>query len=77
MTEDHKDHPGVKKIKEMYDHGDFETIERMVKFWEAMESLGKLGEIIKRFIMWTAVIATAYFAASGAIEAWVKGISRQ
>ena len=77
MTLGDEEHPGVRKIKEMYDHGDFETIDKMVRFWEAMENLGRVGDILKRFIIWTGIIAGGYLAASGAITEWIKGISRQ
>jgi hypothetical protein len=73
---DHE-HPGVAKIKQMYDRGDFETIDKMVKFWEALENLGALGNMLRRFILWSGVIAAGYLAFSGFLVEWIKGIARQ
>jgi hypothetical protein len=76
LNKEHE-HPGVTKIKKMFDDGDFETIDKMVAFWEAMENLGAIGGIIRRFILWAGVMVAAYFAVSGAITEWIKGIARQ
>jgi hypothetical protein len=70
------EHPGVAKIKQMYERGDFETIDRMVKFWEAMENLGVVGAMLRRFILWSGIIAAGYIATSGAIHEWIKGIAK-
>lgn len=69
-----EDHPGVAKIKQMYDRGDFETIDKMVQFWEALENLGVLGGMLRRFILWSGVIATGYLAASGYLVEWIRSI---
>lgn len=69
-----KEHPGVAKIKKMYEDGDFETIDKMVSFWEAMESLGKLGDLLRRFIIWSGAIAGGYLIASGYITDWIRSI---
>lgn len=73
-TPDPKEHPGVTKIKQMWDRGDFEKIDQMVKYWEAMENIGMLGDILRRFIIWFGVIAAAYLAFSGYITDWIRGI---
>ena len=69
-----EDHPGVVKIKQMYDRGDFETLEKMVKFWEAMENLGTVGGMLRRFIIWTGVIAGGYLAFSGVFTEWIRSL---
>lgn len=68
------DHPGVAKIKQMYDRGDFETIDKMVKFWEALENLGAAGSMLRSFLIWCGVIAGSYIALSGMLVDWIKGI---
>lgn len=79
MTTDEQpgDHPGIARIKQMYERGDFETIDRMVKFWEAMENLGMLGDLLRRFIMWSGIVAGGYLAFNGYITEWIRGIARQ
>lgn len=71
------EHPGVAKVKRMWEHGDFDTIDKMVKFWEAMENLGRLGDMIKRFLIWSGVIAGGYLAASGWITEFIKRAAKQ
>jgi hypothetical protein len=71
---DENEHPGLAKIKAMYDRGDFETIDKMVKFWEALENLGVLGGMVRRFIMWSGVVAGGYLVANGYIVEWIKSI---
>lgn len=79
MTDSDKgaEHPGVTKIKAMYDRGDFETLDRMVKFWEALENLGALGDLLRRFVIWSGVIAGGYLALNGYITDWIRSIARQ
>lgn len=71
------EHPGVARVKAMWDRGDFETIDKMVKFWEAMENLGALGDLLRRFILWSGIIAAGYLAFSGFITEWIRSITRQ
>lgn len=71
------EHPGLTKIKAMYERGDFDTIDRMVKFWEAMENLGVVGNMLRRFIVWCGIIAGAYLTVNGHITEWIRGIARQ
>lgn len=71
------EHPGVTKIKMMYDRGDFETLDKMVKFWEAMENLGAAGDLLRRFVIWCGVIAGGYLALNGHITEWIRGIAKQ
>lgn len=71
------EHPGVAKIKQMYDRGDFETLDKMVKFWEALESLGTLGDMVRRFILWCGVLAAGYLTFSGYFVDWIRSIVRQ
>lgn len=72
--EANKDHPGVTRIKQMWDNGDFETLDKMVKFWEALENLGRVGDLIRRFILWCGVIAGTYFVVSNYLYEWIKGV---
>ena len=71
------DHPGVAKVKQMWDRGDFEKIDKMVKYWEALENLGLLGGLLRNFIIWSGVIAGGYQADNGYVTEWIKGIARQ
>ena len=68
------EHPGVAKIKKMYDNGEFETIDKMVRFWESMENLCALGGLLRRFIIWSGVIAGGYLAFSGYLVEWIRSI---
>lgn len=77
MADDESEHPGVAKIKAMYDRGDFDTLERMVKFWDALEKLGLLGDLFRRFVIWSAVVAGGYLAFSGYVTEWIKSVARQ
>lgn len=77
MAGDGTEHPGVTKIKAMYDRGDFETLDRMMRFWEALEKLGLLGDLLRRFIIWSGVVAGGYLALNGHIAEWIKSIVKQ
>jgi len=76
MTEEptSTDHPGVVRIKQMWDRGDFETLDKMVRFWDALENLGVLGGMLRRFIMWSGVVAGGYLVANGYIVEWIRSI---
>jgi hypothetical protein len=67
-------HPGVSKVIAMYERGDFDKIDEMVRLWTAIQNVGLLGGLVKRFIIWSGIIAAAYFAASGHITEWIRGI---
>lgn len=71
------EHPGVTKVKQMWERGDFETIDRMVRFWEALESLGTLGNMLQRFVIWSGIVATGYLTFNGYITDWIRSIARQ
>lgn len=71
------EHPGLTKIKLMYDRGELDTIDKMVKFWEAMENLGALGDALRRFLIWCGFIAGAYLAISGHVVEWIRSVARQ
>jgi hypothetical protein len=71
-----EEHPGVARVKQMWEHGDFDTIDRMVRFWEALENLGRLGDLLRRFILWSGVIAGGYLAANGYITEWIRNIKQ-
>ncbi|MEN6306080.1 MAG: hypothetical protein ABFD96_25365 [Armatimonadia bacterium] len=75
--EHESEHPGVTRIKQMYDRGDLDTLDRMVRFWEALENLGLLGDMLRRFILWSGVIAAGYLAASGYITEWIKSVANK
>jgi hypothetical protein len=74
VNPDLKEHPGVTKVKQMWERGDFEKLDQMVKYWEALENIGMLGGVIRRFIIWFGVIAAGYLAFSGYITEWIRGI---
>ncbi len=71
-----REHPGVTRIKLMYDRGEFEKLDRMMQFWDALEKLGMLGDLLRRFIIWTGIIAAGYLAAHGVIVDWLKAVSK-
>ena len=71
------DHPGVAKVKKMWERGEFETIDKMVKFWDAMENLGRIGDMAKRFIIWSGVIAGGYLAMSGWVTEFIRRAAKQ
>jgi hypothetical protein len=75
--EEYIEHPGVEKIKKMWERGDFETIDKMVAFWESMENLGRLGDILKRFIIWSGIIAGGYLTLNGYVIDFIRGVVRQ
>jgi hypothetical protein len=68
------EHPGIAKIKKMYDNGDIETLEKMVRLYDALENLGALGGMLRRFIIWSGVIAGGYLAFSGYLVEWIRSI---
>lgn len=72
MDAEHDDHPGVKKVKQMWERGEFEKIDRMVKFWDALEGFGRLGDMLRRLVIWGGVILAAYFAVTEGISALIK-----
>ena len=74
VSSDPKEHPGVTKVKQMWERGDFEKLDEMVKYWEALENIGMLGGLIRRFIIWFGVIAAGYLAFSGHITEWIRSI---
>lgn len=75
--DDEGDHPGVAKIKAMWDRGEFETLDRMIKVWEGLERLGIIGDMVKRFLIWCGIIFAAYFAFTEYLLAWVKKAAGQ
>jgi len=68
------DHPAWVQVKKWHDSGDMARIERMVKVFEGLEAMGAVGTWIAKLLTWCAIIGGAYFAASGAIETWVRTI---
>lgn len=72
FSQEEEEHPSLIKIRQMYEHGDFETIDKMVRFWEALENLGKLGDMLRRFIIWCGVIAGAYLIGYQYVADWFK-----
>ena len=76
-SEEHNEHPGVEKVKKMWERGDFETIDKMVAFWESMENLGRLGDILKRFVIWSGIIAGGYLTANGYVIDFIRKAVKQ
>jgi hypothetical protein len=75
MNDDQQsEHPGVAKVKAMWDRGEFDKIDKMVKLWTALENIGALGDVLRRFILWCGVIAMGYFAFSGWLSDWIRSI---
>ena len=73
---DDSDHSGIQKIKKMWERGDFDKIDRMVAFWDSMENLGRLGDMLKRFIIWIGIIAGGYIAFNAYVVEFIKGASK-
>jgi len=69
---DNDEHPGVKKVKQMWERGEFEKIDRMVKFWDALEGFGRLGDMLRRLVIWAGIILAAYFAVTEGIMAFIR-----
>ena len=70
--ETEEDHPAWKRLKSMHERGDFEKIERMVEFWDSLETLGRAGNLIRKTIvlavkvlLWFAGLFAAWLAATG------------
>jgi hypothetical protein len=72
--EEDREHPGLARVKAMWEKGDFEKLDKMVRYWEAIENLGMLGDLLRRVILWLGVVAGAYIVASGYLADWVRGI---
>ena len=58
----------------MWDKGDFDKIEKMVKYWEAIENLGMLGDLFRKVILWLGAVIGAYIVLSGYLADWVRAI---
>ena len=74
---DQSEHPGLLKVKEMWERGEFEKIDRMVQYWTALENLGLIGGMLQRFVIWVGIIAGGYLAFNGYVAAWIKAMARQ
>lgn len=66
------DHPAWIKLTELHARGDIETLERMVKFWEALEAFGRLGDLLRRLVIWLGVLFGAYFAFTEYVAGYIK-----
>lgn len=66
------DHPAWAKLKAMHDRGEFETIERMVTFWESLEAFGRLGDLVRRAIIWLGLIFATWFTFSEYIIKFIR-----
>ncbi len=69
VDETEEGHPAWLRLKKMHERGDFEKIERMVEFWDSLETLGRAGNLIRKAIvlagkvlLWFAGIFAAYLA---------------
>lgn len=71
---DDYEHPGLAKVKEMWERGEFDKIDKMVKFWTALENLGIVGGMIKHFIIWLGIVATGYLTLTGHLTEWIRSI---
>ena len=75
--EDEKDHPAWTRLKAMHDRGDFDKIDRMVKFWDALETLGRVGDLARRIILWLGVMFAAWFAFSEYLVNYIRRAAGQ
>lgn len=71
---DEDEHPGVVHVIRMYERGDFDKIEEMVRIWTALQNLGMLGGLLKKFLIWSGIIAVSWLAVSGHITEWIRSI---
>jgi hypothetical protein len=74
MPDEDLEHPGVAKVKAMWERGEFEKIDEMVRLWTAIQNVGLLGGLLKKFIIWSGVVAAGYLALNGHITEWVRSI---
>jgi len=74
MTPPEQEHPGVAKVKQMWERGEFDKIDEMVRLWTAIQNVGLLGGLVKRFIIWSGIVAAGYIAMSGHLTEWIRGI---
>ena len=73
MTDEtEEDHPAWKRLKAMHDRGDFDKLDRLVKFWDALETMGRVGDLIRRAIIWCGVIFAAWFAFSEYLVKYIR-----
>jgi hypothetical protein len=68
------EHPGLVKVKQMWERGEFDKLDKMVKLWTALENLGMLGGLIKRFLIWAGIIAGTWLTASGWLTEYIRSI---
>jgi hypothetical protein len=74
MTPQEEEHPGVAKVKAMWERGEFEKIDEMVRIWTALQNIGMLGGLVKRFLIWAGIIAATWLTASGWLTEYIRSI---
>lgn len=72
--QDEDEHPGIVKIKHMWERGEFEKLDEMVRFYDAVKNLGVVGGMIKNVAIWFGVIAGSYLALTGHLTEWIRSI---
>jgi hypothetical protein len=70
---DEQDHPAWLELKRMHDRGDFETLERMVRFWKGLEALGMVGGLLKMLVIWVGIVAGGVWAMHTAFGDYIRG----
>jgi hypothetical protein len=66
------DHPAWLKLKAMHERGDIDKLENMVKFWESLEAFGRLGDMLRRALIWLGAIFAAYFVFTEYIAKFIR-----
>jgi hypothetical protein len=74
MMADDDEHPGIVKIKHMWERGEFDKLDEMVRFYDAVKNLGVISGMVKNVVIWFGVIAGGYLALTGHLTEWIRSI---
>lgn len=64
-------HPAWQKIKQMYERGDFETLERMIDREEAWAAMGRMGKMFQTILLWFGSMIAIFFAVKSFIDSYI------
>lgn len=75
---DEPDHPAIVRIKEMLARGDLDKLDRMIKWQDSLEALGKLGMLMQWIVVklavgvaWAAGLLASYGVLTGELQKWL------
>ncbi len=66
------DHPAWKRIKAMYDRGDIDRLDRMLRRDEAYEAMGKIGKLVQTTVLWFISMAVALYGVKSWIDQYIQ-----